>query len=67
MSRYSSSGSTQHAIQRFGSDDFRLSWVVDFHYSGSRLRFPRRFTRDTDRAGALRFAKRWGVRMPEEK
>ena len=66
MSRYSSSGSTGHGIQRFGPDEFRISWVVDFYYRGSRLRWPRQFTRDTDRAGALRFSRRWGVPMPEE-
>jgi hypothetical protein len=42
-----------------GRDWWRLHWTVDFYYSGSRLRFPRGFTRDTDMAGARRFVKRW--------
>lgn len=61
MSRYHPSRSTNHCIAQFGPDDFRISWVVDFYYSGSRLRWPRQFSRDTDRAGAKRFAKRWNL------
>ena len=66
MGRYSPGYSYQHRIQRLGRDDFRLSWLVDRYYSGSRLRFPTRTTRDTDRAGAERFAAKWDVAMPEE-
>lgn len=53
-----------HRIQRFAADHFRLSWTVDFKYPSSRLRWPRGFTRDTDAAGAARFAKRWGIKVP---
>lgn len=66
MSRFSSAGSYGHAIQRLGNDHFRLSWVVDRYYPTSRLRHPRVCTRDTDEAGARRFAKRWGVPLPKE-
>lgn len=61
MSRHSSSSSTNQGIQQFGPDDYRLFWTVDFYYSGSRLRFPRQFSRDTDLAGARRFAKKWNL------
>jgi hypothetical protein len=61
MSRHSPGRSYGHAIQRLGPDDFRLSWVVDFYYQGSRLRHPRRFNRDTDEKGACRFRLRWNL------
>lgn len=61
MSRYSSRGSYGHSVQRIGPDHYRLYWTVDHHYSNSRLRFPRTHSRDTDRAGAQRFAKRWNL------
>lgn len=56
-----------HHIQKIGPDHYRLSWTVDFHYPTSRLRFPRQFRRDTDKVGALRFAKKWNRKMPEDK
>ena len=40
-----------HNVRQFGPDDFTISWVVDKHYSGSRLRFPRQQRRVTDRKG----------------
>jgi hypothetical protein len=54
-----------HRIQRIGSDHYRLSWTFDTKIAGSRLRWPRTITRDTDEAGALRFAEKWGRKMPE--
>lgn len=45
---------------------YRLHWSVDRYYAGSRLRYPRSCTRDTDLAGALRFAKRWNLPRPIE-
>ena len=59
MGRYSSSGSYSHRIQRIGRDFYRLHWTVDRYYQGSRLRYPRGCSRDTDEAGATRFAKKW--------
>lgn len=53
-----------HRIRQFEADHFRLFWTVDFHYPDSRLRHPRGFSRDTDKAGADRFARKWGVFMP---
>lgn len=66
MSRFNSAGSYGHAVQRIGRDHYRLSWVVDRYYSGSRLRYPRVGTRDTDLAGARRFARRWELAEIEE-
>ena len=54
-------GSYGHHIRAIGPDHYRLSWVVDFKYPSSRLRFPRSYDRDTDEAGANKFAKRWGL------
>lgn len=66
MSRHRSAGSYGHAISRMGHDWFRLHWTVDRYYQGSRLRFPRGASRDTDFAGAMRFAIKWGLPMPQE-
>ena len=56
-----------HAVYRedFGGY-YVLSWVVDRKYPDSRLRFPEVRRRDTDRAGALRFAERWGVKIKND-
>lgn len=56
-----------HAIRYIGPDHYRLSWTVDYYYPDSRLRFPRTTRRDTDADGAARFAKKWGVTVPEPK
>lgn len=58
MSRHHPSSAHGQAIRRIGHDHYRMSWVVDYHYPTSSLRFPRSFSRDTDRAGAERFVKR---------
>ncbi len=54
-----------HSIRRIGPDHYRLSWTHDRKVAGSRLRFPTTIRRDTDRAGAERFAKKWGITPPE--
>lgn len=64
MGRHRSNGSYGHRIAKIGSGHYRLSWTVDRYYAGSQLRFPRTTWRDTDEAGARRFAKRWGVAVP---
>jgi hypothetical protein len=66
MSRHRSSGSRGHHIERLCPGCYRLSWTVDRYYATSRLRFPTRYSRDTDEAGAVRFAKKWNVPLPEE-
>jgi len=63
MGRYSPGQSYEHRITECGGY-YTIGWTVDFYYRGSRLRFPRRFSRTTDEAGARRFAKKWGVAMP---
>lgn len=65
MGRYSPSHSYSHRIQRLSGDCYRLTWTVDRYYRGSRLRHPRGCHRHTDHAGAVRFAKRWGLPVPE--
>jgi hypothetical protein len=55
-----------HKVQRIGNDHWRLSWIVDFKYPSSRLRFPRVFTRDTDLIGAARFALKHELKPPVE-
>lgn len=55
-----------HKIQRIDHDHYRLSWTIDRKSAGSRLRFPRATTRDTDSAGAVRFAKKWGLELPTD-
>lgn len=66
MSRHRESTSYGHSISFLGGGDYRLHWAVDRHYAGSRLRFPRTCHRDTDEAGAIRFALKWEVtRMPK--
>ena len=65
MSRHSSAGSYGHVIIAvYRLEEFELRFTVDYYYE-QRGRFPRTFHRFTDRAGAERFAKRWGVAMPE--
>lgn len=65
MGRHRPSGSYGHAIVMVEADCYRLSWTVDRYYPDSRLRHPRRATRHADLAGAQRFAKRWGLTVPE--
>lgn len=55
-------GGYGHQIHRLGENDYRISWTYDT--KSARLRWPRRVSRDTDRAGAERFAKRWGIVCP---
>jgi hypothetical protein len=61
-----SMGSYAHRIAYMGRGTYQMVWTVDRKVMGSRVRFPNVHRRDTDRAGAERFAKKWGVAMPEE-
>lgn len=66
MSRYRSAKAYgQRIVLRGGY--YEMSWVVDFYINGSRLRYPRGFTRETDKAGAERFCKKWDIDMPKER
>lgn len=66
MGRHRSGGSYSHRCKPDG-DEFLISWTVDYYYKGDRLRYPRGSKRWTDRAGALRFCKRWGLQFTEPK
>jgi hypothetical protein len=65
MGRFRSSGSYAQRIRFIGADHYRLSWTVDRYCKGSRLRFPTTYSRDTDLAGAMRFARKWEIATPE--
>lgn len=67
MSRFNSSGSNDHHIKQLEPDWFRISWTVDRYSAGSRIRNPSGQSRDTDEAGAKRFAKKWDISMPKPK
>jgi hypothetical protein len=68
MGRFSRNSSYGHTCQRivWYGVFYRISWIVDRYYPGSRLRHPTTFTRDTDEAGARRFCKRWDLEFPED-
>jgi Uri superfamily endonuclease len=61
MSRFGAGKATSPHLKRMGPDHWRMSWTVDYYYKNSMLRWPRRFSRDTDDAGAKRFAKKHGI------
>jgi hypothetical protein len=65
MGRFSRNPSYGHRIAAFSFGGYRISWVVDFYYDGSRQRHPRRFVRDVDDVGAKRFCKKWNVSIPQ--
>jgi hypothetical protein len=67
MGRYSSNPSTGHRVQELMFDCYRISWTVDRYYSGDRLRYPTRYSRDTDTTGMLRFCAKWDIETPEDK
>jgi hypothetical protein len=65
MGRHSPNHAYRFKIQRLCDDCYRLFWTVDRYYPKSRLRWPTVTSRDTDEAGAKRFAKKHGVAMPD--
>lgn len=64
MSRHRPSTAYSHFIRHWGGDDYQIGWTVDYYYPTSRLRHPRSFRRNTDLAGAKRFAKKWKLKEP---
>jgi hypothetical protein len=58
------SGSRRHKIQYLGHDDYRLSWTT--YRSAGRMLHPTTYSRDTNRAGAERFAKKWRITLPAQ-
>lgn len=68
MGRFLDSGSyNQDCVYNPRWGDYTISWTVDYRYDSKRIRYPRRFSRDTDEAGAKRFCKRWNIPMPDKK
>lgn len=57
-------GSYGHRILLIAPDAYRICWTVDRRAEGSRIASPIRFVRLTDKRGAERFCKRWGLVMP---
>jgi hypothetical protein len=55
-----------HKYRRISHNHYRLSWSFDVKIAGSRLRWPRTISKDTDLAGAWRFAKKWDLSPPTE-
>jgi hypothetical protein len=53
-----------HAWKKVGDHEYRLFWTVDVMTPGSRVRDPSPRARNTDYAGALRFAKKWNLKLP---
>jgi hypothetical protein len=65
MGRFSSTRKASNFRLRFITrGHWRMSWTVDYYYADSTLRWPRRFKRDTDDAGAARFARKHNLEMP---
>jgi hypothetical protein len=67
MGRFSGGGSYGQTIHLEFEDSYRIAWTVDYHYPESRLRYPRRFSLVTNKAGARRFARRWGLTVPTKR
>ena len=64
MGRFSGPNSFEFHCHRRGWD-YYISWTVDYYYASSQLRWPRRFRRWTDEAGARRFCRKHGLAMPD--
>ena len=62
--RYNSTGATRFSCRSLSDGDYKISWVVDYYYPDSRLRYPRKFSRITDMDGARRFCKRHNLNIP---
>jgi hypothetical protein len=65
MSRFRSQQSYGHKIRKIDEDCYRISWTIDRHYDGERIRFPTTYRRVTDAKGAARFVKKWAAKEPE--
>lgn len=60
-------GSHSHRLVKCGDGRYEMRWHTNHWARGSRLRVIAAHSRDTNEVGAKRFAKRWGVKMPEDK
>ena len=63
--RFSNQSSYGHKIYTICPGQYRLTWTVDKFVEGVRTRFPTGYSRDTDKAGAKRFAKKHGIVFKE--
>ncbi len=61
MSRHNPGGGYGHHARKITTDTWEISWMFDRYYTGSRLRYPQHMSRITDRAGAERFVRKWGL------
>jgi hypothetical protein len=57
------SGSRRHGVRKLGRDDYEISWSV--YRKHGRTLFGTRYARFVDEKGAKRFAKKWGLEVPE--
>ena len=64
MGRFTGSNAHGHRLRKIGPDHWRLFWTVDRYYRTSNLRHPVGYRRDTDDAGARRFAAKHGIADP---
>lgn len=55
-------GGYGHRITKVSDDEYSISWTYDT--KSARLRYPRQVSRITDRKGAEKFARHWGIEMP---
>ncbi len=67
MTRHRPRRSYGHEWRRIAPDTYAITWAWDRYYPRSRLRYPQVRHAITDRAGAERFAKRWGIDGPDER
>lgn len=63
MGRITGRSAYGHLVRYVSADHYVLSWMWDRKYPGDRLRYPQTMRRDTDRAGAERFTKKWNARV----
>lgn len=63
MSRYSGGGSYGHDCKKLNENWYVISWIVDYYYDSSRLRFPRTFRGNTDEVGAKKFCKKHDISL----
>ena len=50
-----------YAVMGGSETYYEISWTWDRKYPGSRLRFPRTMRSVTNRRGAEKFCKKWGI------
>jgi hypothetical protein len=66
MSRHNPGGGYGHRVVKLCFGGYRLSWKWDRYYDGQRCSYPQVVHRDTDKAGAERFVKRWKLTWQDD-